>query len=107
MDKKYTTAGERGMATRLVRAAIKTGYAVSVYDGEEYTVKQSRREREILSALATTGADTLVFRDCAGERIGSAFLVWGNEESGECLISDHTDNELIGELVEQAERAKA
>lgn len=104
MNKEYTTPGERGVATRLVRAAIHAGYAVSVYDGEEYTVKRSRKERQILAALATTGYDTLVFRDSAGERLGSTFLVWGNEESGECLISDHTDNDIIGALVQQAER---
>jgi hypothetical protein len=104
MNKDYTTPGERGVATRLVRAAIHAGYTVSVYDGEEYTVKRSRRERQILEALASTGEDTLVFRDDAGERIGSAWLIWGNEESGEELIADHTDKPEIEALYNAAQR---
>jgi hypothetical protein len=104
MNKEYTTSGERGVATRLVRAAIKAGFTVSVNDGEEWTVKRSDSEAVILPALATTGYDTLRFRSSAGDYIGSAFLVWGNEESGECLISDHTDNDIIGALVQQADR---
>jgi hypothetical protein len=104
MNKEYTTSGERGVATRLVRAAIHAGYAVSVYDGEEYTVKRSRRERQILAALASTEEDWLVIRDSAGERLGSLRLIWGNEESGECLISDHTDKPEIEALYNAAQR---
>jgi hypothetical protein len=104
MNKDYTTAGERGVATRLVRAAIHAGYTVSVYDGEEYTVKRSRQERQILEALASTEEDTLVIRDSVGERIGALMLIWGNDETGEELIADHTDNEAIGALVAAAQR---
>jgi len=104
MNKEYTTSGERGVATRFVRAAINAGYTVSVYDGEEYTVKRSCQERKILDALASTEADTLLIRNGAGERIGAAMLIWGNDESGEELIADHTDNEIMGALVEAAQR---
>jgi hypothetical protein len=104
MNKDYTTAGERGVATRLVRAAIKAGFTVSVSDGEEWTVKRSDSEAVILPALATTGYDTLRFRNSAGEHVGSAYLVWGNEESGECLIADHTDNDAIEALYNAAQR---
>ena len=104
MNKEYTTSGERGVATRLVRAALHAGYTVSVYDGEEYTVKRSHRERQILDALATTGEDVLVIRDSAGERLGVLSLIWGNEESGECLIADHTDNDAMEALYQAAQR---
>ena len=104
MNKEYTTSGERGVATRLVRAAIHAGYAVSVYDGEEYTVKRSRKERQILAALATTGEDMLVIRDATGERLGVLALIWGNEESGECLIANHTDNDAMEALYQAAQR---
>jgi hypothetical protein len=104
MNKDYTTAGERGVATRLVRAALHAGYTVSVSDGEEWTVKRSDSEAVILPALATTGYDTLRFRNSAGEHIGSAYLVWGNEESGECLIADHTDNDAMEALYQAAQR---
>ena len=104
MNKDYTTAGERGVATRLVRAALHAGYTVSVSDGEEWTVKRSDSEAVILPALATTGYDTLRFRNSAGEPVGSAYLVWGNEESGECLIADHTDNDAMEALYQAAQR---
>ena len=104
MNKEYTTSGERGVATRLVRAALNAGYTVSVSDGEEWTVKRSDSEAVILPALATTGYDTLRFRNNAGEHVGSAYLVWGNEESGECLIADHTDNDAIEALYNAAQR---
>ena len=104
MNKEYTTSGERGVATRLVRAALNAGYTVSVSDGEEWTVKRSDSEAVILPALATTGYDTLRFRNSAGEYVGSAYLVWGNEESGECLIADHTDNDAIEALYNAAQR---
>ena len=74
MDKEYTTSGERGTATRLVRAAIAAGYTVSVYDGEEYPVKRSRKERQILAALASTEEDWLVIRD-VGLRMGAISLM--------------------------------
>jgi hypothetical protein len=104
MNKEYTTSGERGVATRLVRAAIHAGYTVSVSDGEEWTVKRSDSEAVILPALATTGYDTLRFRDSAGEHVGSAYLVWGNDPSGEELIADHTDNDAIEALYNAAQR---
>ena len=104
MNKDYTTSGERGVATRLVRAAIHAGYTVSVYDGEEYTVKRSRKERQILEALASTEEDTLVIRDSTGERIGALMLIWGNDATGEELIADHTDNAAIEALANAAQR---
>jgi len=102
MNKDYTTPGERGVATRLVRAALNAGLTVSVYDGEEWTVGNSRKERAILAALASTGEDTLRFRR-NGENVGSVYLIWGNEESGECLISDHTDNDAMQRLYDAAQ----
>jgi hypothetical protein len=104
MNKSYTTPGERGVATRLVRAAINAGYTVSVSDGEEWTVKRSDSEAVILPALATTGYDTLRFRNSAGEHVGSAFLVWGNDETGEELIADYTDKPEIEALANAAQR---
>ena len=71
---------------------------------EEYTVKRSRRERQILAALAPTGEDALVIRDATGERLGVLSLIWGNEESGECLIADHTDNDAMEALYQAAQR---
>jgi hypothetical protein len=104
MHRDYTTLGERRTATRLVAAALAAGYTVSVYDGEEYTVKRSRKSKEILEALATTGEDVLVIRDSAGERLGVLSLIWGNDPSGDELISDHSDNDAMDALYRAAQR---
>jgi hypothetical protein len=104
MHRDYTTLGERRTATRLVAAALAAGYTVSVYDGEEYTVKRSRESKKILEALASTEADTLVIRDSAGERVGDLCLIWGNDETGSELIADHTDNAATTALYNAAQR---
>lgn len=91
---EYATAGERAVARKLVRNLISRGLSVSVFDGEEMTVKRSRKEGEVLEALATTEADQLIVRNDDWEKVGWFLLVWGNEEDGSCLIADHSDNQL-------------
>ncbi len=91
---QYATAGERHYATKLIRNLLSRGLSVSVFDSEEWTVVRSRKESEILAALATTEIDELIAADPAGARVGWFLLVWGNEESGECLIADHSANQL-------------
>ncbi len=82
---KYASPVERRIAKAIVDVALLDGKQVSVFDGEEYTVKRSRDRKAILSALATTECDTLVFRDQSGNLIGSLSFIWGNEED---LIHD-------------------
>lgn len=98
MDHRHTTAEERRIVSRLVKIAITKGYAISVNDGEEWTVKKSRDENAILSALATTGMDVLRFR-LADARIGDITLIWGNDED---VISDSTDNEEMAAIISHA-----
>jgi hypothetical protein len=87
---------ELPIARRLVRDALAKGYSVSVYDGEEWALKRSSKFTEIMGALASTDCDTLRFRNAAGEIVGSVWLIWGNLDD---LISDHTDNAAINDLV--------
>jgi len=90
---QYATAGEGRAARKLIRAALAQGYAVSVNDGEETTVRRSKREREIIDALCTTGEDYVILHlPDSGERAGSFYLVYGNDDDGSELIADHTDN---------------
>lgn len=89
----YTTQGERSIAIKLVREILATGGTISVNDGEEWTVKKSKSVQQVLDALASTGEDVIRWRDVNGETVGSFYLIWGNEEDGSCLISDHTDND--------------
>jgi hypothetical protein len=91
---QYATDGERWYARKLVRNLLSRGLSVSVNDGEEWTVVRSRKEGEVLEALATTDMDELIASDDAGTRLGWFQLIWGNDEDGSELIADHTSNAL-------------
>lgn len=89
---RFATKGEVTVVKRLVRIVLERGYIVSINDGEEWTVNLSTDRKEILSALGTTGEDTIrLYKD--GEWAGSIWLVYGNAEDGSELIADHSDNE--------------
>lgn len=87
-------------ATALVDAALAANMLISVNDGEEWTVKQSRDRAEILAAMNSTDADTLRFRTGDGDRVGDAWLIWGNGP-GE-TVADHTDCEPMRALLAKA-----
>lgn len=99
---QYATAGEARVARKLIKAALARELSISVNDGEEWTVKRSRNYREIVDALATTGEDILHMTAPTGDRIGSFVLIYGNDESGEELIADHTDNDICERMYRAA-----
>lgn len=106
MHADYTALGERRVARRLIKAGIAAGYTVSINDGEEWTVRRSTDEREILAALASTGQDYVRFYR-GDDSVGTTVLIWGNDETGEELIADHTDNDAMSALANAANRATA
>ena len=77
------------IARHLVRLLLGAGYLVSVYDGGETTVRNSRDYETILAALASTSEDSIRFRNEDGSEKGVFLLIWGN---GKDLISDSSDN---------------
>jgi len=99
---QYASAGERTVARKLVRAILAAGYSISVNDGMKWTVKNATRCYPVLDALCTTGEDTLRLCDHNDDPVASFYLIWGNEENGECLISDFTANDLCEGLWKQA-----
>ena len=104
----YTTAGERKVVRRLIKAALAAGYAISVDDGEEITVSRASKLKTITDALATTGEDTLQLyaadpsKTVGWHGAGRFYLVWGNADDGSELISDFTANDLCENLWKQA-----
>ena len=100
--RRFTSSGERGTIKRLLLAAFRKGYTVSVFDGEVWTVKESSSYDAVIEALATTGEDVLRFRDKNGFAVGKAYLVWGNDPDGSELVSDHTDEPAMNRLISQA-----
>jgi hypothetical protein len=97
----YVSDTEARIAHKLISAALKAGFKVSVHDGEEWPVKGSTSQNEIEAECFATDETTLRFR-LTGEpatKVGDVLLILGN---GEDVISDHTDNETIGQLVKLA-----
>lgn len=93
MIMQHLSAGERFYITKLVRNILSRGYTISVNDGEEWTVVDSRLEPVILSALGTTEIDHIKFKDEFDYKTMGIFtLVYGNDPSGEEVVCDHTDN---------------
>lgn len=93
----YVRDEERRLAEALVDSALAKGYAVSVFDGMETTLRRSSDRAAILEAMASTDADTLRFHDAAKGYLGWVRLIWGN---GRDLFADWTDLPLVNELVE-------
>ena len=91
---RYAGRHEATAVRRLIGHALTQGWKVSVNDGEEWTVKQSTDKAEILAALASTGQDTLRFRDAEGEPLGSMWLIYqGGDNPGDEVVNDYTGNE--------------
>jgi len=95
---------ERKIITRIIDDAFLNGWSISVYDGEETTVTRSRDKKQIIEALNTTGEDTLTFygpdvNAQDGKRIGFCYMIYNNGNAGKDLVSDHTDNDELNELL--------
>ena len=99
--RRATTVGERRIVTRIIAAAFQRGYTISVFDGEEWTLRRSTKRTAIEAALASTGEDSLRLRDKDGADVGTIYLVWGNDPEGDELIADYTDNETMRNFINQ------
>lgn len=80
----------------IIQRGLDAGYSVSVFDGEEWTVKRSTDRDRIMAALGTTDDDTVRFRN-GDDIVGSILLVYGNAPDE--VVSDCTDNAAILALV--------
>ena len=81
----------------LVNAAIKAGYLVSVFDGEEFAVKRSANRKDIFAAIESVEEAQLRIRSSDGEYIGWA-LVTAYGVADEETVVDYSDNEIMRAL---------
>ena len=93
---------EKGIAKRVVRAAIEAGYTVSLWDGGEWTVKRSSKLPEVIRAMFTVDEESLEFRNAEGGLIGTVWMVYGND--GFDAISDHTATDTMERLLVDANK---
>jgi hypothetical protein len=84
---------ETQAASLLVDLILASGLSVSVFDGEEWTLKRSTSGTAIKEALETTGEDYLKLYDASGTYAGWLYLVWGN--SAPELVADYSANETV------------
>lgn len=96
----YAADHDKAALIAIIDLALGRGYVVSVCDGAEWTVKKSADRVAILTALVSTDNDTLRFRDCHGEPVGSVWCIYGNGP-GE-TFADYTDNPATENLVDGA-----
>lgn len=81
----------------IITKALERDYTISVFDGEAYTLGVSSDRAAILAALESTDEDTLIIRKADRTRVGSIYLVHGNEDG--VIVSDYSDVPAIQELV--------
>ena len=74
----------------MIAYLLDAGCSLSVYDGEETTIKAATDAAAVLAALGTTEADTLTAWRADWKSWLSFLLIYGNGP-GE-LIADHSDS---------------
>lgn len=88
------------IARELIRILLGCGYLVSVYDGEETTVRDSTDYNKVLEAMGSTDSDLVRFRSADNADRGSFLLIWGN---GVDVISDSSVNEATDRVLSGVE----
>ncbi|HYA71778.1 MAG TPA: hypothetical protein VEF36_01340 [Roseiarcus sp.] len=74
---------------RIIADAIAAGYAISVHDGKETPIINSRDAEAIFAAMRTTAEDIVLFT-LGGKPSGWVRLVYGND--GFDVVNDYTTN---------------
>ena len=107
MNVQQRIAIEKRILRHVVEQFLQRGFLLSVYDGEEYTVKKSDNKEAILAALMTTDEDMIqVWGKGAVRPRGSVQFVYGND--GWDVISDyHTAlEEFMAPIMQWVEKAE-
>ena len=92
---KHAAPCERPLLQTMVRYLVHDSgqYHVSVWDGEEYSIKKSTNGDDILNAMSHTGEDHLEIYDrISGKELGWFYLVYnnGSEKEPMVVISDYS-----------------
>lgn len=101
----HASTNEKLIVGKLVCDLLAAGFALTVDDGEEKTIKRSTDAAAIFKALSSTEMDRLYVSKGAVNYDGWVLLVWGNDTD---VISDYTTNlqaimEPVNEFVNSLE----
>lgn len=95
-------ANEQKAVKKVVESAIRLGYMVSLFDGEEWSVKRSTDKKLIMANVYATDMDKIQFRNkVTGESVGFVLFIYGNCASE--VINDHTDTDEVATILADAQ----
>lgn len=97
--------GERKVIRRLCAAAIVRGLQVSVNNGEDWEIKNSKSLTDIMHSIMATDEDYIRLTDDAGMIQATFRMIYGN--SPEEVIADHSTNALAEELYAYAHKKES
>jgi len=90
----------------LIKYALRSDCTVSVWDGEEWSTRRSRKFRAICEDVKGLEEAQLVIRDSSGEKVGWALVSAYGLAPDETVI-DHTVNEFMGAWADEFDRVSA
>jgi len=77
---------------------IQRGLIVTVWEGEDYAIRNSRSASAVLAAMSSTGMDYVSATNAEQDLAVSFMLIYGNDED---LISDTSTGPLAEEIFTQ------
>ncbi|GBR16909.1 hypothetical protein [Asaia spathodeae] len=102
----FLTLGEKQKAREVIERAMRAGYAIRVWEGEDWALsKPSLNVAEIMAALGSTGEDRIDFVEPTPytgqsyKKVGWILFIYGNCPDGSELYADWSDNELTNKIV--------
>lgn len=97
---KHLWADEAAIINALITSIFREGLAISVFDGEEFSLKRSTVRADIQKEVMATDMTTFVLRDMEGNKKGWFLLIHGNRCD---VISDFSDNETCERIWKRVE----
>jgi len=94
----YASPIERRLARSLINNLIRRGLIVTVWEGEDYAIRNSRSASAILAAMSSTDMDYVSATNAEQDLAVSFMLVYGNDED---LIADTSTGPLAEEIFKQ------
>lgn len=102
MNVQQRQAIEKKIVTFLVDKALTFGFSVTVFDGEEHPVRESKDMTLILDNLFACDEEWLQFYDAGHKIVGVVSLVYGND--GYDVIADHTVNAMTDKVMAEVDQ---
>lgn len=97
---------DRMLCHTLIREILDAGYSVTVFDGEDDRLVESKDFAEILEAMSQSGEDVLYLCDSARLLVGLFHLIYCNGSEGDPMIcmSDMSANPICEAIDNKVQR---